>query len=54
MRQIIELTQEDIVQAIAKTYDVDIDKVKLNIKKEWPTPRNEVYKASATITLKEG
>lgn len=53
MRQIIELTQEDIIKTIANAYDVDIDKVKLNIKKEWPTPRDEVYKASATITLKE-
>lgn len=53
MRQIIELTQEDIIKTIANTYDVDIGKVKLDIKKEWITQRDEVYKASATITLQE-
>lgn len=53
MRQIIELTQEDIIKTIANAYDVDIDKVKLEIKKEWATQRDEVYKASATITLQK-
>lgn len=53
MRQIIELTQEDIIKTIANAYDVDIDNVKLEIKKEWVTQSDEVYKASATITLQE-
>lgn len=53
MKQIIELTHEDIIKTIANTYDVDIGKVKLEIKKEWITQRDEVYKASATITLQE-
>lgn len=50
MKQIIELTQEDIIKTIANAYDVDINKVKLNIKKEWMIRK---YKASATITLQE-
>lgn len=53
VRQIIELTQEDIIKTIANAYDVDINKVKLNIKKEWITQMDEDYKASATITLQE-
>ena len=50
MRQIIELTQEDIIKTIANAYDVDINKVKLTIEKEWMIRR---YKASATITLQD-
>lgn len=50
IKQIVELTQEDIIKTIANTYNVDVDNVKLTIEKEWMMRR---YKVSATITLQE-
>ena len=45
IKQIVELTQEDIIKIIA-----NVDNVKLTIEKEWMMRR---YKVSATITLQE-
>lgn len=55
MRTVIELTEKDIKQIIANTFDVDLNMVSMQIKDKWEGyAQNEhiVHFATAKVTLK--
>ena len=57
MRTIVELSEEDIIQAIANAFDVDANKVTLSHKKAlvgYAQNEHEEQVVTATVTLKNG
>lgn len=57
MRTVVELNQEDIIQAIANAYDVDSSKVCLNCEKTWvgyAQNEHEELSVTAKVVLNNG